>query len=340
MIRDFGNLSDGRSVKSIRLGSVDGLQAEILSYGAILRRLSVPTRQGRRELVVTLPSLASYELDRAYVGQLLGRCSNRIAGAAFTLQGRQCRLSANDGVNQLHGGAGGFGRCLWEVIEAAGSKSVATRVVLGLHSRAGDQGYPGNLQVRAEFTAGASELELNLESHCDEATPLSLTYHPYFNLAGVSGYPVADMQLRIASSGYLPVRDSQLIPEGTIAPVADSPFDFRMPRSVQAPAVSTHAQLAHGAGYDHCWVLDPAREWDAELHSQHSGIGLQLRSDSPALQFYDGHGLGRDNPGVSGICLEPQQYPNAVNEPGFPRAILQPGQTFRTRIVYRFQDAG
>jgi aldose 1-epimerase len=170
------------------------------------------------------------------------------------------------------------------------------------------------------------ELMLLFEAHCDHATPLNLTWHPYFNLSGEARRPASEQHLRISASRYLPVSDSQLIPTGTLASVADTPFDFRELRAL-GPS---------GADYDQCWVLDAARDCDAELFSPHSGVTLKLLSERRALQFYGGQGLTRQHPGLSGLCLEPQDFPNAPNEPRFPPAILKPGTAYVTMFRYRF----
>ena len=147
------------------------------------------------------------------------------------------------------------------------------------------------------------------------------------------------MLLRMPAAGFLPVRDSQLIPTGEIASVSGTPFDFRRPRPVKSPPVLSHAQLGFGGGYDHCWVLDSARDCDAELHSPHSGVSMTIHSDRPGIQFYGGQHLPTAHPGLNGICLEPQGFPNAINEPAFPSSTLNAGDTFHSTFIYRFTGA-
>jgi aldose 1-epimerase len=334
MMRPFGTLRDGRTVDVITLGAADGLQAEVLTYGGILRRLTLPARHGPRDLVLSLPDLDAYVRDSAFLGVLVGRFANRIAQARFELGGRQHRLTANDGPHQLHGGTAGFGKRLWRVL--AVQQSPRPQILLGLTSTDGEEGYPGNLEVTAQITVEPSELLLRFEARADATTPLSLTWHPYFNLSGDPVRPVGDQLLRLPASRYLPVIDSALIPTGEIAQVAGTPFDFRALRPLQPPALASHPQLQKGSGYDHCWVLDSGRDCDAELQSAHSGITLRLHSERPAIQFYGGQMLPGAHPGVSGLCLEPQDFPNAVNEPHFPPALLQPGETWRSAFRYRF----
>ena len=336
MIESFGVLESGAEIHAITLGVPGGLQAQVLDYGGILRRVVFPSRSGPRDLVITLPDLDAYLRDTTFQGILVGRVGNRIANARFELDGRAYRFSANDGVNQLHGGSLGFGKKLWKVLKL--TSGPRERLVLGLHSQAGDEGFPGNLDVKAEITLDGAELRLQFEARCDEATPVNLTWHPYFNLSGDMRRAVDEMHLRIGASSYLPVRDAQLIPTGEIASVEGTPFDFREPRALRAPALTSDPQLAHASGYDHCWALDAVRDCDAELQSPFSGIRMKVQSDRPGIQFYGGQHLAGVHSGLNGVCLEPQGFPNAVNEPAFPSCIVRPGEVYRSNFVYRFTE--
>ncbi|MEJ0036169.1 MAG: aldose epimerase family protein [Gammaproteobacteria bacterium] len=329
MIEAFGVLDGTREVQAITLGARGGLQAQVLTFGGILRRLVFPSRGVLRELTITLPDLDAYLRDRTFQGVLVGRVANRIGGARFDLKGREYRLTANDGPNHLHGGDLGFGKRLWRVLGL--QNAPRHRLLLGLSSPDGEEGYPGNLEMTVEFTVEGSELRLEFEAQSDEATPLNLTYHPYFNFAD-------DMNLRIPASRFLPVKDSRMIPTGQLARVDGTPFDFRSARSVVAPAPGTHPQLAHAAGYDHCWVLDSPRDCDAELQSLSSGVRMTIHSERPGIQFYGGQHLRTGHPGLHGICLEPEGFPNAVNEPSFPPCVLEAGSIFRSTLIYRFGE--
>ena len=179
-MQTFGRLADGTPIEVITLGSPAALQARILTYGGILQRLTLPTRSGPRDLVLSLPDLDSYVRDHAFIGCIIGRYANRIAGASFELDGKRCHLTANDGSNHLHGGRIGFGKRTWKVLDFAPGSSARLR--LGLRSEAGEEGYPGNLEVSAEFTLDRDQLGLRFEAISDAPTPVNLTYHPYFNL--------------------------------------------------------------------------------------------------------------------------------------------------------------
>jgi aldose 1-epimerase len=336
MIQAFGALRDGRAVEAVTLGMPDGLQAEILTYGGILRRLTLPGPSGKQDLVLSLPDVEAYERDNAFLGILVGRFANRIAGARFELDGQQHVLAANEGRNHLHGGQLGFGKRLWRVLDA--QSQPAHRLRLGISSPAGEEGYPGNLDATAEFTVVADELTLRFEARCDRSTPLNLTWHPYFNLSGDRSRPVDEQTLRMPASRYLPVADSELIPTGELADVAGTPFDFRRERPLRAPEPSSHPQLIIGRGYDHCWVLDAERDCDAELHSPHSGVTMSIHTERRAIQFYGGQGLPAQHPRLNGVCLEPQDFPNAPNEPRFPAAILKAGKPYTATFRYRFKS--
>jgi len=332
MIRSFGLLDDGRSVEAITLGTPDGLQVEVLTYGAILRRLTFPVGGVRRDLILHFGRLEHYERDRAYVGPLVGRFGNRIAGARFELDGRQHSVTANEADNHLHGGALGFGKRLWRVLDAGGNHEA--RVLLGYRSPDGEEGYPGTVDATVEFTINDAALSIVLGARTDAATPINLTYHPYFNLSGDRNLPATDQRLRIPATHYLPVAPG-LIPTGELAPVEGTPFDFRTSRKLQPPSSMSNAQLKLAGGYDHCWVLDADADCACELSSDDLSLTM---SGGPGLQFYNGQFLQNTHPTLgTGVILEPQGLPNAPNESAFPSAILRPGEIYRAAVEYRLR---
>ena len=334
MRRAFGMLEDGRNVEAITLGEQHGLQVEVLTYGAILRRLSYPVRGVRRDLILHFDRLEQYERDRAYVGSLVGRFGNRIAGARFELDGIARKVTANEGPNHLHGGALGFGKRVWRVLDIAGSE--APRVVLGYLSPDGEEGYPGNVEATVELVAKPNALSIILSARSDAATPINLTYHPYFNLQADPHQPATEQRLRIPASHYLPVV-AGLIPTGQIAAVEGTPFDFRASRRLRPSSVQADPQLTIAGGYDHCWVLAENADCACELSSPNRDVTLTM-SGGPGLQFYNGQYLARSHPMLgSGVILEPQGFPNAPNEPGFPPAVLRAGELYRAGIEYRLE---
>jgi aldose 1-epimerase len=324
-------LADGRSVEAITLGDPRGLQVEVLTYGAILRRLTYPVHGVRRELILHFDELEDYVRDRAYVGSLVGRFGNRIANSTFTLDGRVHELTANEGANHLHGGELGFGKRLWRVLD----DSSAARIVLGLTSPDGEEGYPGEMEATVQLDVRPNALAITLGARCNAPTPVNLTYHPYFNLAGDARSPATHQRLRIPASHYLPVK-AGLIPTGERAPVAGTTFDFREARRLEPPPLNAHPQLGLAGGYDHCWALDADADCACELSSH--DLTLTMSGTGPGLQFYNGQFLARAHPTLgSGVILEPQGFPDAPNEPDFPPAILRPGDTYRAEIEYHLR---
>lgn len=330
MIRPFGTLADGQRVDAITLGA-RGLQVELLTYGAILHRVSYPVRGQRRDLILFLGGLDDYVRDRAYVGPLVGRFGNRIAQSRFRLDGRESRVTANEGVNHLHGGALGFGKRLWRIDDAR-----EDRLVLTYRSPAGEEGYPASMDVTAAFSVTPDALTIVLIAGSDAPTPVNLTYHPYFNLAADKAGSATAHWLRIPAAHYLPVREG-LIPTGDVAPVAGTPFDFRASRVLAPPDVGSDAQLALAGGYDHCWVLSRDADCACELSSPDRDLTMTLRGTGPGLQFYNGQFLARTHASLgSGLILEPQGFPNAPNEPKFPPSVVRPGELYRAELEYSF----
>ena len=333
MQREFGRIGEC-AVHAMTLAG-EGLKAEVLTYGGTLRTLEIETVQGPIGVVLGLPDLDAYRRDNDYLGVLVGRFANRIGGAGFELDGRRYALSANEGRNHLHGGQLGFNRRIWSVAACE-----PQRLLLHHVSPDGEEGYPGQVHVEADFLLGRQRLQLVLRARTDAPTPLNLTPHPYFNLAGDPSVPAAAQVLHVPADRYLPI-DDQLIPVGEIATVAGTPFDFRLPATLDRRRVADHPQLRIGGGFDHCLVLADDRRCSAELYSPHSGVAMRMSSSAPGVQLYEGYGLDRSHPELGrGVCLEPQGFPDAPNRPHFPSTILRPGEVYEQRIVYQFALPG
>lgn len=339
MTRPFGRLPDGKEVDLVTLGSEKGLQAEILTLGGTLRSLTLPVGGKRIPLVLSLPDLPAYLKDTSYLGQLVGRYGNRIGGAAFELDGKRYALTANNGPNTLHGGETGFGKYVWQILER-GETSGNSFIKLGHHSPAGINGFPGNIDVSALIKVSGNLLTLSYEATTDAPTPISFTWHPYFNLSGDPGRSIDDMRLMMNASQYLPINDAR-VPTGEIASVAGTPFDFRKPKELRVPPPSSHPQIKLTGGYDHCWVIDkPASAKDdrvvAELYSPASGVRMAVRTNLPGLQVYGAYHLRTAYPGMHAVCLEPENFPDAPNHANFPSSILRPGETHRSFMSFSF----
>jgi aldose 1-epimerase len=318
-----------------------GIRATILPFGATLARLEAPDRTGRlADVVLGFDRSADYAASPAHVGGVVGRYANRIAGARFQLDGAEHALTANEGRHHLHGGARGFDRREWRVEgrEPAG-------VALALESPDGEEGYPGTLRCRAVYRiSGPGELALDFEATCDRATPLSLTQHAYWNLAGPPGEPVLEHELEIAADLYAPV-DAEHLPRGALHPVVGTPFDFRAPRTLAHGLREGGAELALHGGYDHPFALrghEGDLRFAARLREPRSGRVLEIHTSAPCLQLYGGQQLAegpgqtgwRHGPG-RGLCLEAQRFPDAPNQPVFPAAILRAGEVHRQTTRYR-----
>lgn len=318
-------------------------RAELITLGAALRVLEAPDRHDNpANVVLGFAALDDYRGQPRFYGAVAGRYANRIGGARFTLDGVEHRVTANDGPNSLHSGPLGLDQQLWE-ITARSAESVTFRHV----SPAGHNGFPGTLAVEARYTMEADGLAIALTATTDAPTVVNLTHHAYFNLAGeASGATILDHLLRISSSRTTPVGPG-LIPTGAFADVTGTPFDFRVPRRVGERIDADYAQLRLGRGYDHNFVIDGAPRCVATLFDPRSGRVLDLHSGEPGLQFYTGNHLAGGRPGTSGrtyaaregLCLEPQKFPDSPNQPGFPPARLDPGETYRHDIAFRFRTA-
>jgi aldose 1-epimerase len=311
------------------------LSAEVVALGARLARLRVPDAAGVPGDVVL--GLSDYRADRAYLGATVGRYANRLAGGAFVLDGRRYTVPRNEGTVALHGGTDGFDR--QEFTTSAGDHAVTFRRT----SQDGENGFPGNLEVAVTYTVRDRELEIEHTAVTDAPTVVNLANHAYLNLAGAGS--VEGHRIRIAAAAYLPV-DAALIPTGECAPVAGTPFDLRTPTPIGRHLRADHPQLHRTRGYDHCYVLDggPGLREAAYVEEPVSGRTLTLLTDQPGLQFYSGNSLDgsfalHDGTAVrqgDAFCLEAQAFPDAPNQPSFPSAVLRPGETYRSRTVFRF----
>ena len=316
-----------------------GIEATIMDSGRLLAALHVPDRNGRlANVVLGFGDAESYRTHRVFFGATIGRVANRIARGRFTLGGHEHQLSTNDGPNHLHGGVNGFDQVVWLAVGPARAGD-AESLELRHTSPDGDEGYPGTLAVRVVYSVANGCLRIAYEATTDRPTPVNLTNHSYFNLAGAG--TVLDHDLELASGSYTPV-DATLIPTGEIVPVAGTPFDFTRPTALGA-------RRTDPLGYDHNFVLRPRETlaFAAGLHDPGSGRVMELHTTEPGLQLYTGNYLtgaltgtgGRRLERYAGVCLETQHFPDAVNHPHFPSVILEAGATFRSTTVYRFRTA-
>ena len=339
-LSSFGRLADGREVRIARLARPEGLAVEVMEYGATIRSITVPTATGAVQAILGYGVLADYEAGSAYIGPLVGRCANRIAGAQFALDGNTFRLTANEGPNTLHGGARGFDKRLWTFAAPADPEGPAVTlpaVTLVYVSPDGEEGFPGRVEVRARYALiDAQTLEIAYEATTDAPTALNLSQHLYFNLSGRPGGDVLDHTLRVAGDAITPTGPG-LIPTGEIMAVEDTPFDLRSPRRIGEVLAQAHPQLTLAKGLDHNWALSEGAGPALDLHDPGSGLTLSIETDQPGLQVYSGQGLTAPFVKHGAMVFEPQGYPDAPNHPGFPSVFLRPGETYRRRSTYRFR---
>lgn len=331
-VRRLGE-ADGMPIYEVELGCASGARARVLTFGAVLKDLEVRDRDGTlRRVVLGYDDLDSYLSNRSSVGTTCGRFANRIADGRFTLDGQDYQLSRNEkGITHLHGGWRGFSRRAWEL-----GNFTASSVTLTYRAGDGEEGYPGMVEVSCTYSLIApGTLHIEMTATSDAPTPVNLAHHSYFTLD--PGASVRELEVEIAASRYTPV-DERKIPTGEIVPVAGTAYDFRINRRLDADP----------AGYDINFVLDSAaREaprFAARAKSPKSGLTLEVWTTEPGLQLYDGqflipteHGLGGLTHGPhAGICFEAQNFPDSVNQPGFPSPWLRPGETYRQVTEYRF----
>jgi aldose 1-epimerase len=322
------------------LTNARGLTAKITNYGTIITELRVPDRRGRLgNVVLGFDNLKQYIEGHPYFGCTAGRVANRIARGRFKLDGKSYKLAVNNGPNHLHGGLGGFDKAVWGAEMLSGWEAAVKFSHMSPH---GDEGYPGNLAVAVMITlTNAGELRIDYVATTDRATPVNLTNHSYFNLAGCGN--VLGHELKIAASHYTPV-DETSIPTGKIAPVAGTPLDFTRSRPIGA---GFSRLTGKPIGYDHNFVLNSGGGRlapCATVYEPATGRVMEVLTTQPGVQFYSGNwlnGTWRGHDGIyytqhSGFCLETQHFPDSVNRPKFPSIILRPGRTYLQTTIYKF----
>lgn len=361
----FGTLAGGENVTAYTIGNHHGYELRCMDYGATIIGFRAPDREGRAdEITLRYDTFERYAAGHPFFGSTVGRVANRIDGAAFELDGRTWRLEANEGANTLHSGSRGFHAQLWrsEPFERAGHAGVLFHLV----SPDGDQGFPGEVVVTVSVSlTDDDELHIEYHAEADRATPLNLTNHTYWNLAGAPerrrhrgeavpaprprGGAIGEHEIAIYGDRYLEL-DDEAIPTGRILPVAGTPFDFTGPKPIGR-------DIEAAGGYDLCYVLTAVAERDASgesptdgaldraamVRDPSTGRTMEVRTTSPALQFYSGNMLPQatDEFGEAfhlhdALCLETQYHPDAVNHDNFPSIVLQPGEVWQHRTVHLF----
>ena len=343
-VSNFGKTADGKDVQAFTITGKNGVVVKLLTRGATLAEWHVPDKNGKTaDCVFGFDDVAGYESKgNGYFGATIGRVGNRIAGGKFTLNGQEYTLTKNDGNNTLHGGGKrSFDKVIWTGMpfEAATAQGVTFRYV----SPDGEEGFPGKLTTRVTYTLNdKNELRIDYEAITTKDAPINLTNHAYFNLSGAGSPTILDHELMLAADHYTPV-DETLIPTGEIAPVEDTPLDFREDHKIGERVDQLNDRP--GKGYDHNFVLNNQTgnlALAAKVRDPKSGRVLSVYTTEPGVQFYGGNFLdgvkgkgGKAYKYRSGLCLETQHYPNSVNEPKFPSTILKPGKTYKHTCIYQ-----
>ena len=341
---DFGKTPDGTPVDLYVLTNSKGMTAKVATYGGIVTELHVPDRDGKfADVVLGFDDLAGYVKNNPYFGCIVGRVANRIASGKFTLGGKEYTLAKNNGPNTLHGGVKGFDKVVWkaEPVKVKGAVGVRLRY----RSKDGEEGFPGNLDVTVTYRlTEKNALVIEYEATTDKATPVNLTNHSYFNLAGQGSGTILDQELLIVADTYTPV-DATLIPTGKLATVRGTPYDFM---TLTAIGKRIGELKGNPGGYDVNYVLKVGQGKAPYLvvraFDPKSGRVMDMLTTEPGVQFYSGNFLdgkvkgkgGVAYPKHGGFCLEAQHFPDAVHHENFPSMILEPGKTYRQTTVYSF----
>lgn len=311
------------ALKSITLSHPSGISATVHPLGATLRSLFVPDREGRvANILVGFENEEDWQQNDPHFGCTIGRYANRIANGQFSIDNTLHQLSQNQGNHHLHGGFKNFSKVIWDT-EIVSDQAVRFTYL----SPAGEEGFPGNLNVTIEYILGEHSLTWKASATVDQASPVNLTCHPYFNLTGNHQQSILLHELQICSEKYLPV-DSSLIPTGELRSVHETGFDFR------SPTIIGKNLKAAGVSFDHTFVLDPSyNQPNARCYDPTSGRVMEMFTNQPGLQLYLASPFGNEN---SAFCLEPQKFPDSPNKSYFPNTILHPGEVYENVMTLRF----
>ncbi|SPF42857.1 Aldose 1-epimerase [Candidatus Sulfotelmatobacter kueseliae] len=323
-----------------------GVEVRAMNYGGIIVSIRVADRKGQfADIVLGHETLEGYIPNPPYLGAIVGRYANRIANGKFALDGKTYTLPQNDGTNSLHGGLKGFDKVVWDGAPLKGKTGVAFTYL----SKDGEEGYPGNFKVKVTYMlTDTNELILDYEATTDKATPINVSQHSYFNLAGEGNGDILNHEVMLNADRFTPV-DQKLIPTGELRAVKGTPLDFTKPTRVGSRIDDNYDQLTLAHGYDHNWIInrkgaDKGLVLAARVYEPTTGRVLEVSTTQPAVQFYTGNFLDGTVTGKHGhvyqrrygLCLETQHYPDSPNHPDFPSTILKPGETFRQKTVFKF----
>lgn len=320
---------------AFRLTRENGLSLTALDYGCAIQALCVPCGGGLVDVVQGYDSLAEYEENSGFLGVAVGRVCNRIGKGQFSLNGREYTLAQNDRGNHLHGGSKGFNAYVWQAEE------LPEGLCFSRLSPNGEEGYPGNLEVKITYTLLEDGLRIQYWAQSDADTLVNLTNHSYFNLDGSND--VLGHRLCIRAEQFCEC-DENCLPTGRLLPVAGTPLDFRQPKAVGRDLLIPHIQMQYGGGYDHHFVVEgQGMRQAALLQGEKSGLSMAVYTDAPGVQLYTSNGTsprkgkgGGEIGRHGGLCLETQIHPDAIHQPGFPRVVLAAKESFESQTEFVF----
>lgn len=327
------------SLQTFTLTNQQGIQITIINYGGAITSILAPDKDGNMDdIVLGMEKPEEYQQQNAFLGALIGRYGNRIAEGKFTLNGKSYSLATNNGPNHLHGGNKGFDKVLWDMVH----HPAENKLTLTYTSSDGEEGYPGSLDVTVNYVLTEdNELVITYSASSDQPTPVNLTNHSYFNLAGKKADTILEHEIHLRANYFIPV-DEDGIPTGEIKPVADTPMDL-----TESTKIGSKIEQVAG-GYDHTYVLRKDQPHSlspaASVYEPKTGRTLKMLTTEPGVQFYTGNFLdgsitGRGNRIYhkhAGFCLEAQHYPDSPNQPKFPDTILGREETYRQVTIYKF----
>lgn len=344
--RNFGKTKNNETVTSYILRNKNGMEAEFIDYGAILVRLLVPDKNGKKsDIVLGYDDVSGYEESGTYFGGFIGRCGNRIADGKFSIGDKEYQLEKNDnGINNLHGGVIGYNKVMYEAEkyeEKEGGSIEFSRLSPDM-----EQGFPGNLDITVTYTlTEENELVIEYLAVPDKDTIVNLTNHSYFNLKGHNSGTILDQKVKIYADSFTKV-DKNLIPTGELVSVDGSPMDFRDWKTIGKEIENNYEQLLYANGYDHNYAVHTGKGvvLVAEAKEEQSNRRMEVYTDLPGIQFYtgnflDGSEMGKEKCAYkkrTGFCFETQKFPNAVNIPDFESPFVQKGQQYDTTTIYKF----
>lgn len=341
VIGKTNNDNGNTEVISYTLKNENGMEVEFINYGATIKSIKIPTKNGLNDIVLGFDDISGYENDTCYIGSTVGRVANRINKGIFTLNDKEYKLAVNNGVNHLHGGNIGFNKKIW-----SGSILNNNSIKFKYLSIDGEEGYPGNLDIIITFSlSNENELSITYNATSDEDTVINLTNHSYFNLDGIeNSNTITDHILEIDSVKFTE-SDNNGIPTGNFIDVAGTPLDFTVAKEIGRDIEDSYQQLKDRGGFDHNYILnyDGYTNFVAKASSKKTGIEMSVFTNQRGIQLYSGNyleGSGKNNTmysKYSGFCLETQNFPNAINTPEFFSGILKKDEVYTHKTIFKFK---